>query len=183
MTSDAPPIYLDHNATTPILPEVVDAMLPFLREHFGNPSSGHAYGAIAKDAVTRARRQVAALIGADGDEVLFTSGGTEANNLAIRGVAEATKARRGLVTTSIEHPATRGPTAWLARHGWNVTRVGVDGDGRASDEMTGAIDEDTALVTVMHSNNETGVLQPVREIGERARACGALVHTDAAQSV
>lgn len=183
MIHDAP-IYLDHNATTPLLPEVVEAMLPYLREHFGNPSSAHPYGLRARDAVARARRQVAALLGCDDDEVVFTSGGTEANNLALRGVAEARGDRRHIVTTAIEHPATERPCAWLARHGWTLTRVGVDEHGRARlDEARAAIDARTALVTVMHSNNETGVLQPVAELAGLARAAGAVVHTDAAQSI
>lgn len=178
------PVYLDHNATTPILPEVVDAMLPFLREHFGNASSGHVYGQRTRDAIARARRQVATLIGCDDDEVIFTSGGTESNNLAIRGVAAARDDRRHVVTTVVEHPATERPCAWLERHGWRVTRVGVDGGGRARvDEAREAIADDTALVTVMHSNNETGVLQPMLGLVEIARAAGAVVHTDAAQSV
>ena len=178
------PIYLDYNATTPVLPEVVDAMLPYLREHFGNPSSGHAYGRSALAAVTHARAQVAGLLGCDADEIVFTSGGTEANNLAIRGVCEARAERRHVVTTVIEHPATERPCAWLQRHGWRVTRVGVDSDGRARmEEVRTALDACTALVTVMHSNNETGVLQPIAEIADAARDCGTVVHTDAAQSV
>jgi cysteine desulfurase len=177
-------IYLDHNATTPVLPEVVDAMLPYLREHFGNPSSGHVYGRRAHEAVARARRQVADLLGCDDDEVIFTSGGTEANNLAIRGVAEACAERRHVVTSVIEHPATERPCAWLERHGTRVTRIGVDADGRARiPEARAAIDVDTALVSVMHSNNETGVLQPIAELVEHAHAMGAMLHTDAAQSV
>ena len=178
------PIYLDHNATTPLLPEVVDAMLPYLREHFGNPSSGHVYGARARQAVARAREQVAALLGCDADEVIFTSGGTEANNLAIRGAAEPLEARRRIVTTVVEHPATSRPCAWLGEHGWSVVRVGVDVDGRALvQQADDAIDDGVGLVTVMHSNNETGVLQPVAELARRAHAVGALVHTDAAQSL
>lgn len=178
------PIYFDHNATTPILPEVVDAMLPYLREHFGNPSSGHAYGACARDAVAHARQQVAALLGCDEDEVVFTSGGTEANNLAIRGVAEALERRSHIVTTVIEHPATARPCAWLEKHERSVTRIGVDAAGRARlNEARDAINGHTVLVTVMHSNNETGVLQPVEELAELAHASGALLHTDAAQSL
>jgi cysteine desulfurase len=183
MTDDKP-IYVDHNATTPILPEVVDAMLPYLREHFGNPSSGHVYGRRAHDAVARARRQVAGLLGCDDDEVIFTSGGTEANNLAIRGVVEARGERRHVVTTVIEHPATERPCVWLERHGMRVTRIGVDVHGRARvEDARTAIDVDTALVSVMHSNNETGVLQPIAEFAELAHAVGAILHTDAAQSV
>ena len=184
MTAPTDPIYLDHNATTPLLPEVVDAMLPYLREHFGNPSSSHVYGRRARAAVERARTQVGALIGCAADEVYFTSGGTEANNLAIRGVAEASPDRRHIVTTVIEHPATASPCQWLERHGYRVSRAGVDALGCVRlDDLTAAVDDDTAIVTVMHANNETGVLQPVADIARAARACGAVVHTDAAQSV
>jgi cysteine desulfurase len=178
MAATNEPIYLDHNATTPLLPRVVDAMLPYLREHFGNPSSGHGYGAAAKKAVERAREQVAALLGCDADEMVFTSGGTEANNLAIFGVTEAREG--GVVTTVIEHPATEAPCAWLEQQGRDVTRLRVDSDGRARVEV---IAKATALVTVMHSNNETGVLQPVAELARLAHEAGAAVHTDAAQSV
>jgi len=182
--SSRAPIYLDHNATTPLLPEVVDAMLPYLREHFGNPSSDHAYGQRAREAVERARGQVALLVGSDADEIVFTSGGTESNNLAIRGVAEARPERRHLVTSVIEHPATERPCAWLASHGWSVTRLAVDAGGRVHvDEARRALVAGTALLTVMHANNETGVLQPVADLAPLAHAAGALVHTDAAQSV
>jgi cysteine desulfurase len=181
MTTEHNPVYLDHNATTPLLPEVVDAMLPYLREHFGNPSSGHSYGARARSAVARARAQVAALLGCDSEEVLFTSGGTEANNLAIRGIAAD---RSHIVTSVIEHPATSRPCDWLESHGWCVSRVGVDSVGRIrQDEVAAAIAADTALITVMHSNNETGVLQPIAELAATAHRMGALMHTDAAQSI
>jgi cysteine desulfurase len=184
MLNQQNPIYLDHNATTPVLPAVVDAMLPYLREHFGNPSSTHVFGVRAREAVARAREQVADLLGCDVDEVLFTSGGTEANNLAIRGVAEAVTTRRHIVTSVIEHPATARPCDWLEGHGHRVTRLAVDDDGRARlDVARAAIDTDTALVTVMHSNNETGVIEPIVELSALAHAQGALVHTDAAQSV
>jgi cysteine desulfurase len=184
MNSSSDPIYLDHNATTPLLPEVVDAMLPYLREHFGNPASAHVFGQRARDAVERARAHVAALLGCATDEVLFTSGGTEANNLAIRGVAEARPGRRHIVTSTIEHPATSAPCQWLERHGYRISRAGVDASGRVRlDDVVAAVDDDTALVTVMHANNETGVLQPVAEIAEVAAARGAVLHTDAAQSV
>lgn len=177
-------IYLDHNATTPLLPEVVDAMLPYLREHFGNPSSNHVYGQRAKQGVTRARQQLATLLGCADDEVFFTSGGTEANNLAIRGVAEARPERRRLVTSAIEHPATEKPCQWLARHGQDVQRIQSDTEGRVRlEEGARLIDGATALVTVMHSNNETGVLQPIAELAELARHHGAVMHTDAAQSL
>lgn len=182
MTRD--PIYLDHNATTPLLPEVVDAMLPYLRTHFGNPSSAHPYGVRAARAVDEARGHVAALLGCDADEIVFTSGGTEANNLAIRGVIDASEARRGVVTSVIEHPATARPCDRLEALGHPVTRVGVDRLGVVRrDEAAAAISRETALVTVMHSHNETGVLQPIEAIAAMARAAGAAMHTDAAQSV
>jgi len=180
---DSFPVYLDHNATTPLLPEVVDAMLPYLREHYGNPSSAHAYGGRAREAVEQARSDVAALIMCDAGEIVFTSGGTEANNLAIRGVA-ARSARRRIVTTTVEHPATANPVNWLEQQGWEIARVAVDGGGRARlDELDRAATPLAALVTIMHSNNETGVLQPVREAAGFARRAGAYIHTDAAQSV
>ena len=178
------PIYLDYNATTPLLPEVVEAMLPYLREHFGNPSSGHVYGRRAREGVDRARGEVAALLGCSPAEILFTSGGTEANNLAIRGVTEARPERRHVVTSVVDHPATTALCDWLARHGFRIDRVGVDAAGRTRAEDVGAaLGEDTALVTIMHANNETGVLQPIAEIAALAHRAGALVHTDAAQSL
>jgi cysteine desulfurase len=182
MSEDA--IYLDYNATTPLLPEAVEAMLPYLRDHFGNPSSAYARGRTARDAVEAAREKVAALLACDADEVVFTSGGTESNNLAIRGVTEALPDRQQVVTSIIEHPAVAAPCSWLERHGWRVARAGVDEDGRVRvQEVAASIVPSTALVTVMHANNETGVLQPMREIAAAARRAGALVHTDASQSV
>jgi cysteine desulfurase len=177
------PIYLDHNATTPLLPEVLDAMLPYLGEHPGNPSSGHVYGARAREALARARTQVASLLGCADDEVVFTSGGTEANNLAIRGVLEAAGLVGRIVTSTIEHPATAQPCAWLERRGVAVERVGVDPDGRVRlDDAQRLLERATTLLTVMHSNNETGALQPIAALARLGRAAGALVHTDAAQS-
>src|SRR5262245_57238446 len=126
---NADPIYLDYNATTPVLPEVVDVMLPYLREHFGNPSSAHAYGQRARAAVEMAGEQTAALLGCDTDEVFFTSGGTEASNLAIRGTT-ACNPGKGVVTSTIEHPATERPVTWLERQGWQVTRLPIDAQGR-----------------------------------------------------
>jgi cysteine desulfurase len=176
------PIYLDHNATTPVLPEVVDAMLPFLTEHFGNPSSGHAYGRKARESIERARGEVAALVGCDADEIIFTSGATEASNLAIRGVKNGD--RRRVVTSVIEHSATLGAVSSLAGLGYQVIRLGVDAAGQISTrELAAEVDESTALVTLLHSNGETGVLQPVREAAIAARRASALMHTDAAQSV
>lgn len=177
-------IYLDHNATTPILPEVIDAMLPYLREHFGNPSSGHAYGQIALAAVDHARAQVASLLSCDPSEILFTSGGTESNNLAIRGITAAQPHRKHIVTSTIEHPATAQPCTQLEQQGYQITRLGVDEEGRIrTEDALSAINNTTALLTIMHSNNETGVLQPVDILAHAAKTNGVFVHTDAAQSV
>ena len=176
-------IYLDHNATTPLLPEVVDAMLPYLREHFGNPSSGHQYGQRAREAVESARGQVALLVGSHADEIVFTSGGTESNNLAIRGVAEAST-RRHIVTSTVEHPATARPCAYLEKHGFEVTRVLVDEQGRCTAHETKPfLRGDTALVTLIYAQNETGTVMPIPEIARLAHERGALLHTDAAQAV
>jgi cysteine desulfurase len=178
------PIYLDHNASTPVLPEVVDAMLPYLREHFGNPSSSHVFGQRARAAVESARGEVAALLECDSSEIIFTSGGTEASNLAIRGVAEARRDRHHVVTSTIEHPATAAACAWLEEQGWRVTRANVDAGGRVLvDEVSAAMGAGTALLTIMHANSETGLVQPITEVAESAHAVGALVHCDAAQSV
>ena len=179
------PIYLDYNATTPVDPEVAEAMLPFLTQRFGNPSSGHPYGAEARSAVEAARRQVASLLGARPEEIVFTSGGTEGNNTVIQGVARLLRAKgRHLVTTAIEHPAVLEPCALLEEDGWTVTRVGVDAEGRVDPaEVAAAITEGTVLVTVMHANNEVGTIQEIAEIARLAHERGVLVHTDAAQSV
>ncbi|MFE8596255.1 cysteine desulfurase family protein [Archangium violaceum] len=178
------PIYLDHNATAPLLPEVVDAMVPYLREHFGNPSSAHVYGRKAKAAVDQARARVAALLGAAAEEIFFVAHGTEANNLAIRGVLAALPEKRHVVTCVTEHPATVEPCRQWEKQGGQVTWLPVDGEGRIRvSEAVAALRSDTALVTLMHANNETGVLQPIAEVAREARARGVLVHTDAAQSV
>ncbi|NIP18716.1 MAG: aminotransferase class V-fold PLP-dependent enzyme [Xanthomonadales bacterium] len=183
MSKNRDPIYLDHNATTPVLPEVVDAMLPYLREHFGNPSSNHVYGQRTRDAVAAARQQVAKLLGCRSEEIFFVSGGTEANNLAIRGAAAARPERRHIVTSVIEHPATEMPCRFLESRGYSIVRVGVDGHGMVLDAaMEAAPGPDTALVSVMHANSETGTIQPIRVMADAAHAAGALVHTDAAQS-
>jgi cysteine desulfurase len=184
MTETEKPIYLDHNASTPLLPEVLEAMLPYLGEHFGNPSSPHVYGRVMHDAVERARERVALLIDCDPGEVFFTSGGTEANNLAIRGVAAANPGRRQIVTSVIEHPATSGPCGYLESQGYLVDRIGVDPVGRVEpQDIQEATGSNTLLVTVMHANSETGTLQPIRQISRMAHAAGVLVHTDAAQSL
>jgi len=178
------PIYLDHNATTPIQSEVLEAMLPYLQEEFGNPSSAHPYGRRAHDAIEHARSEVAALLGCLPGEVIFTSGGTEANNLAIRGVLAAVESRRHLVTSVVEHPAIETPCASLERHGFEVDRISVDPTGRVlPDELRARLRSDTAIVTVMLANNETGTVMPIAEIAAAAHTQGALVHTDAAQAV
>ena len=179
------PIYLDHNATTPVRAEVVEAMLPWLKEHFGNPSSTHVYGRRAHEAIEKAREQVAALLGCQADEVFFTSGGTEANNLAILGSTEAAaEGRKHALTSVVEHPATMRPCDRLQNNGWEVTRLPVDRDGRIRlEDMRPFARGDTALVTVMLANNETGTLMPIQGISEIAHSKGVRVHTDAAQAV
>jgi cysteine desulfurase len=177
------PVYLDHNATTPVAADVLDAMLPYLRSDFGNPSSAYALGRRARDAIETARAEVAALAGAGSDEIVFTSGGTEASNIAIRGAAGARPDRRGIVTTAIEHPATEECCRLLERGGHRVRRVAPRSNGCVDASAVAAtLDADTALVTVIHAQNEIGTLQPVAEIAHAARAQGALVHVDAAQS-
>ena len=180
----AKPIYLDYNATTPVAPEVLDAILPFLRDEYGNPSSGHAYGKRAREAVERARDQVAALIGALAEEIVFTASGTEATNLALRGAVLARPDRTHVVTSSFEHPATAETCAWLERHGVRVSRAPVERDGRvAVQKLAALVDDETLIVTVMHANNELGTVQPIAEISAQARKKGALAHTDAAQTL
>ncbi len=192
------PIYLDYNATTPLDPAVAEAMLPYLREHFGNPSSTHSLGRRTHDAVEEARGRVAALLGAAPEEVVFTSGGTEASNHAIKGAVFARVptglsrfvgqifARSGchLVLSAVEHPATTKPVEFLRKLGCDATVVPVDGHGLVDpDAVRRALRKDTVLVSVMHANNEVGTLQPVKEISEFTRPRGVLLHTDAAQSI
>lgn len=184
MLPDDDPIYLDHNASTPVLPEVLDAMLPYLGAQFGNPSSSHVFGRRARAAVETARGRVAALIGAAPEQIVFTSGGTEANNLAIRGTLAARGDRHHLVTSVAEHPATAAPCTWLEGQGFGVTRVGLAADGQvAAAELAAAITDETALVTLIHAHNETGVIVPPDDAGALAHARGAWLHLDAAQSV
>jgi cysteine desulfurase len=178
-------IYLDFNASTPICPEAVEALRPFLTGHYGNPSSLHWAGLPAKDAVERARGQVAALLGCDPTEVVFTSGGSESNNHAIKGIFFAHRAKGDhVVTTAVEHPATLHPCRFLEKHlGARVTILPVDRTGRVDpDDVRSAITPKTVLVTVMHANNETGTILPIPEIGAIAREAGIAFHTDAAQS-
>ena len=184
MTSTLP-IYLDYNGTTPHDPAVVAAMRPFIETEFGNPSSSHWYGIAPKQAVNRARGQVADLLGCRPAEVVFTSGGTESNNHAIAGVARALQNRgRHIVTTAVEHPAVLAVCRDLETRGWSLTVVPVDGLGRVdATRVAAAFRPDTILVSVMHANNEVGTVQPVAEIAALAHQRGILVHTDAAQSV
>ena len=180
------PIYLDYNATTPIDPVVVEAMLPYLSEHFGNPSSSHSYGHVAHKAVDAARAQVAQLLGCTAQEITFTGGGSESDNLAIRGIALAYQDKgKHIITQITEHPAVLQTCHALERlHGFRVTYLPVDRSGRVSiEEVEAAIDNKTVLITIMHANNETGTLQPIAEIAKIARKHGVLLHTDAAQSV
>jgi cysteine desulfurase len=183
-------VYLDHSATTPVDARVLEAMLPYLTETFGNASSVHMFGQEARAAVDKARRQVAALIGARANEIVFTSGGTEANNLAIRGICEAAQSHgKHLVTSAIEHPSVRGVIEELEARGWEVTRLPVYDDGIVRvDDLRAAIRSDTVLISVMMANNEIGTIQPMEEVGvfvreERERGHRHLwFHTDAVQA-
>jgi cysteine desulfurase len=179
------PIYLDYNATTPIAREVAEAMSPYLHERFGNPSSSHPYGVAAKRAVEHARAQVAGLIGCKPAEVIFTSGGTESNNYAIRGAVFSTRARGNhIITSAVEHPAVIEVCRWLETQGFRVTVLPVDGFGCVDPaDLERAVTPETVLVTVMHANNEVGTIEPIVELAGIAHAAGALMHTDAAQSV
>lgn len=179
------PIYLDHNATTPIDPEVAEAMIPFLKEHFGNPSSSHWYGVQTKKAVENARRQVASLLGCQPDEIIFTSGGTESNNYAIRGVAETLRHKGNhIITSQIEHPAVINVCRYLEQNGYQVTYLPVDSYGMVDPkDVEKEIGPGTILITIMHANNEVGTIQPIGRIAEIAKAHGILFHSDAAQSV
>jgi len=183
-------VYLDHSATTPVDHRVVKAMLPYLTEKFGNASSVHGFGQEARAAADRARRQVAALIGARANEIIFTSGGTEANNLAIRGVCELAEAHgRHIVTSSIEHPSVRGALESLEKRGWVITRLPVYDDGIIRlEDVRSALRPDTVLISVMMANNEIGTIQPAKEIGELVKEERQLnrrhlwFHTDAVQA-
>jgi cysteine desulfurase len=178
-------IYLDHNATTPPSAAVVDRMRAVLTEEFGNPSSVHHFGQRAKAALDEARTHVAALIGADPSEVVFTGSGTEGDNIAIRGVAEALEitGRKHLIASSIEHEAVLNTVKALAKRGWRTTLLPVDSSGIVSpDELRRALADDTALVSIMHANNEIGTIQPIGELAAIARERRALFHTDAVQT-
>lgn len=178
------PIYLDYNATTPIDPDVLEIMLPFLREEFGNPSSSYPLGKKAREAIEQARAHVAALIGASPEEIIFTGGGTEASNIAIRSGGTNISGRKTIVTTTIEHPATDACCELLKQDGYEIRRAIPSADGVVrSGDFEALIDVGTALVTVIHAQNEIGTLQPIADIARIAKTHGALMHADAAQSV
>jgi cysteine desulfurase len=180
------PIYLDFHATTPVDPRVLDAMLPYFTEHFGNAASRtHAYGWKADSAVETARRQVAGLLGASAKDIVFTSGATESNNLAVKGAAHALRSRGNhIVTVVTEHKAVLDSCKRLEAEGFEITRLGVQRDGRVDlDQLRDAVTDRTVLVSVMAANNEIGVLQPIAEIGTIAHERGALMHSDAVQAV
>lgn len=176
-------IYLDYNATAPVDPRVAEAMMPYLREHHGNPSSSHAPGRATRQAVDRARGQLASLLGASPNEIVFTSGGSESNNYALKGLAFA-RGRGHLIISAIEHPAITVPARWLAGRGFELTTVGVDSTGLVDpDDIRRALRPDTILISIMLANNEVGSIEPIAEIAHIARQAGVPMHTDAAQAV
>lgn len=178
-------IYLDYNATTPVDPAVVEAMIPFFSEFFGNPSSVHEHGKLPRTDIEKARRQIAELIGCDADEIIFTSGGTESNNLAIKGFAlQNVDKGNHLIISSIEHPSVMECCHWLEKNGFHISLVRVDMEGRIDiKDLISKIRKETILISVMHANNETGTIQPVEEIANLAHERGIIFHSDAAQSV
>jgi Cysteine sulfinate desulfinase/cysteine desulfurase and related enzymes len=176
-------IYLDNNATTQLDPAVIEEMLPFLTDYYGNPSSGYAFGRQVRDVINLARERVAALLGCEPGEIVFTSCGTESNNAAVNSALQLDPNRRHVVTTAVEHSATRVHCGTVARRGGSVTVVGVNSNGNLDlAELERAITPQTAIVTVMWANNETGVLFPIQEIAEIARRKRVLFHTDAIQT-
>jgi len=178
-------LYLDYNATTPVDSRVADAMLPFLRDHFGNPSSNHALGRISRQAIDKARLQVGQFLGVQPDEIIFTSSGTEANNHAIIGAALANSERgKHIVTCNVEHPAVTEVCRYLETRGFTFTEVKVDSYGMVSvEDVAAALTSETTLVTIMLANNEVGTIQPIKEIANLVRPKGIIMHTDCAQAV
>jgi cysteine desulfurase len=177
-------IYLDHNATTPVAPEVAEAMKPYWGVQYGNPSSGYPLGRAAREALEEARSQVAEFLGCQPGEIVFTSGGTESNNMVIKGVAQSLSDKgRHIITTAIEHPAVTNPCLFLLYQGYDVTFLPVDANGLVDlSAVKEVIQPETILISVMHANNETGTIQPISEIGALAREADVWFHTDAAQS-
>jgi cysteine desulfurase len=177
-------VYVDNNATTKVAPEVLEEMLPYFSELYGNPSSMHFFGGQVQKKVNEAREKVADLLGADPFEIVFTSCGTESDNAAILGTLDSYPEKRHLVTTRVEHPAVGNVSTYLGRKGYRVTELSVDREGRLDlDELRESFTEETALVTIMYANNETGVIFPIEEIGEIVKARGIPFHTDAVQTV
>lgn len=177
-------IYLDHAATTPMRPEILEVMRPYFLERFGNPSSLHSYGLDARAAIERAREQVARAIGATPPEIVFTSGGTESDNTAMRGVLQGKSGKDHIITSAIEHPAVLETCKFVEQLGHEVTYVSVDRDGRVNPaEVQEAIRDNTRLISIMHANNEIGSIQPIAEVGAIAASHGIYMHTDAVQSV
>ena len=185
METEKRTVYMDHSATTPMRCEVVDAMLPYFQEKFGNASSVHSFGREAHEAIEQSREKLAALIGARPDEVIFTGGGTESDNLAVVGAARAyEKKGRHLITSAVEHQAVLNTCGQLEKEGFEVTRLPVDADGLVDpEELRRSLRPDTSLVSVMLANNEVGVIEPVAELARIAREAGALFHTDAVQAM
>lgn len=177
-------VYLDNNATTAVAPEVLAAMLPYLSELYGNPSSMHTFGGQVGEAVDTARERVAALLGASPDEIIFTSCGSESDNAAIWSAIQTQPEKRHLITTRVEHPAVLNVAQYWEREGWHVTYLGVDGKGRLDlDEYDKALSDDTALASIMFANNEVGDIYPIQKMAEMAKERGVLFHTDAVQAV
>ncbi|PKQ64929.1 cysteine desulfurase NifS [Labilibaculum filiforme] len=179
------PIYLDYNATTPIAPEVADAMLPYLKGFFGNPSSSHFYGRQTKEAISKARKQVALLLNCEANELIFTSGGSESNNYALKGYAFANQEKgKHIITSAIEHPAIIEVCKFLETQGFEVSYLPVDGTGRVQlSDVKSAIRTDTILISIMYANNEVGTLQPISEIAKLAKFHNIAVHSDCAQAI
>ncbi len=177
-------IYLDYNASTPIAPSVLEAMMPYLTAKFGNPSSSHAFGAECRAAVEQARERLAGFLGCGADEIIFTSGATESNNMVIKGIAKAAGKGKHFITSSIEHPAVLEPCRHIGRFGYSVTYLPADRRGLVDpEELAKAIKPETALVSIMHANNEVGTIQDINALSRIASSKGVLFHTDAAQSV
>lgn len=176
-------IYLDYNASTPVDPQVLDEMLPYLKDKYGNPSSTHAFGATCRAAIEQARKRLAALLGCEAEEIIFTSGATESNNMVIKGTAKAAGKGKHFITSQIEHPAVLEPCRHLERYGYRVTYLPVDRFGMVDPSgLEQAITSETVLVTIMHANNEVGTIQDIRELARIASSRGVPFHTDAAQS-
>ena len=177
-------IYLDYNASTPVDPQVLDGMLPYLKQKYGNPSSSHGFGVACRAGIEQARERVAGLLGCEATDIIFTSGATESNNMVIKGVAAASSRGSHIITSKIEHPSILEPCRYLEKQGYSVTYLPVDHYGAVNPhELAEAITPKTVLITIMHSNNEVGTIQPIAEFSRIAASRGVLFHTDAAQSV